>query len=122
MIKIVFGDKTNMTESQLGEVFIRGDSQGKFVQEVVKYGIHGKAKTLVDIAAAAKKNLEESRSRLKDLKTFFRDDKNEGKNSILTESTLLSITLTILSASYSFLMRKLNYILRCYATISLTPP
>ncbi len=111
-----------MTESQLGEVFIRGDSQGKFVQEVVKYGIHGKAKTLVDIAAAAKKNLEESRSRLKDLKTFFRDDKNEGKNSILTESTLLSITLTILSASYSFLMRKLNYFLRCYATISLTPP
>ena len=73
-----------MTESQLGEVFIRDDSQGKFVQEVVKYGIHGEAKTLADIAAAAKKNLEESRSRLKDLKTFFRDDKNEGKNSILS--------------------------------------
>ena len=40
--------------------------------------------TLDGIIAAAKKNLDETKSRVEDLKTFFGDEQNEGENSILS--------------------------------------
>ena len=46
--------------------------------------IYGNQTTYAGIVVAAKKNLDESRSRLEDLKTFFGDEQNEGKNSTLT--------------------------------------
>ncbi len=65
-----------MAESQLGEAFICEDSKGELVQELVKYGIYGEETTLEGIVAAAKKSLDETKSRVQDLKTFFGDEQN----------------------------------------------
>ncbi len=71
--------KTNTAESQIGEAFICEDSElAELVQELLKYGIYGEETTLEGIVAAAKKNLDETKSRVEDLKTFVGDERNEG--------------------------------------------
>ncbi len=75
-----------MAERHFDEAYIcedSVDSEDELVQELLKYGIYGEETTLEGIVAAAKKSLEQTKSRVKALKTFFGDEQNEGKNSHL---------------------------------------
>ena len=74
-----------MAELQLDEFFISEYSGHTLVQKLLKFRIYGEETTLDGIIAAAKKNLEETKSRVEDLKTFFAgDEQNEGEKSTLS--------------------------------------
>ena len=73
-----------MAEAQLDEIFVCEDSEEELVQELLKFRNYSDETTLEGIVDAAKKSLDETISRVEDLKTFFGDEQNEGKNSTLT--------------------------------------
>ena len=71
-----------MAEVKYDEDFHCKEDEKEFVKELCKFGIYGNQTSYAGIVAAAKKNLDESRSRLKDLKTFFGDKQKEGKTTL----------------------------------------
>ena len=58
----------------------QSDGEEQLVQELTKCSIYREQTTLDGIIEAAKKNLNETKARVKELKTLFGSEKDQGEN------------------------------------------
>jgi hypothetical protein len=69
-----------MAEAEHDNALQCEDREKQLVRELVTFNIYGEQTTLDGIIEAAKKNLKETQARVKELKTLFGGELNEGKN------------------------------------------
>ena len=87
--QVAIVQSSSAAEAKYDEDFQCEEDETELVEELLKFGIYGKQKTLDGIVETTKKSLSETKYRVQNLQNSFRDEQNEGiRITLLAETTL----------------------------------